>query len=106
MDVLQVIAEPRRRAILKLVWTDELPAGEIAEQFDISFPAVSQHLKALREAGLVSARKDGTRRYYRARPDALGQLRTVLEQMWSADLGALAEAAEAAQDRTSPDGEQ
>lgn len=96
MDTLQVIAEPRRRQILRLVWDNEMTAGDIARQFDISFPAISQHLKALRDANLVQQRKDGNRRYYRARPEALGAFREALEHMWLTDLGNLASAAEAA----------
>ena len=97
MDSLQVIAEPRRRAILRLVWENELPAGEIAANFAVSFAAVSQHLGVLREAGLVSVRRDGTRRLYRADRDALGRLGQVLEQMWAVQLDGLAELAEAAE---------
>ncbi|HUG83310.1 MAG TPA: metalloregulator ArsR/SmtB family transcription factor [Euzebya sp.] len=101
MDLMQVIAEPRRRQILRLVWREEMAAGEIADRFEISFPAVSQHLRTLREAGVVRTRKEGTRRYYRADHDALGPLRAVLEQMWTSDLGTLARAAEAAHAGTS-----
>jgi DNA-binding transcriptional ArsR family regulator len=95
MDSLQVIAEPRRRAILRLVWDAELPAGEIAARFDVSFAAVSQHLGVLRQAGLVMVRRDGTRRLYRADRAALGRLGQVLEQLWSAQLDGLTELAEA-----------
>ena len=65
---LKAIAEPRRRQILTLVRDEELSAGEIAAQFDVSRPAVSQHLAVLKEAGLVDERRNGTRRMYRARP--------------------------------------
>jgi DNA-binding transcriptional ArsR family regulator len=98
MDALQVIAEPRRREILRLVWDEEVSAGEIAARFDVSFPAVSQHLSVLREAGFVSVRRDGTRRLYRADHDRLGDLADVLERMWTStldELAALAEEAEA-----------
>jgi DNA-binding transcriptional ArsR family regulator len=97
MDSLQVVAEPRRRAILRLVWDAEVPAGEIAAQFDVSFAAVSQHLAVLRQAGLVTVRRNGTRRLYRADRAALGRLGQVLEQMWSLQLDELAELAEAAE---------
>ena len=97
MDSLQVIAEPRRRAILRLVWDTELPAGEIAARFDVSFAAVSQHLGVLRQAGLVTVRREGTRRLYLADRAALGRLGQVLEQMWSAQLDRLSELAEAAE---------
>jgi DNA-binding transcriptional ArsR family regulator len=95
MDSLQVIAEPRRRAILRLVWDAEVPAGEIAARFDVSFAAVSQHLGVLRQAGLVTVRRDGTRRLYRADRAALGRLGQVLEQLWSVQLDELTELAEA-----------
>ncbi|HEX2295729.1 MAG TPA: metalloregulator ArsR/SmtB family transcription factor [Actinomycetota bacterium] len=94
VDPLQVVAEPRRRAILRLVWDRELPAGDIASRFDVSFPAVSQHLAVLRDAGFVSVRREGRTRLYRADPDALGPLRTVLEKMWTGSLDRLAQLAE------------
>ena len=94
MDILQVIAEPRRREILALVWDEELAAGDIASHFDVTFGAVSQHLAILRHAGLVSVRKAGNRRFYLADHDALGPLRPVLESMWSATLDDLARVVE------------
>jgi DNA-binding transcriptional ArsR family regulator len=97
VDSLQVVAEPRRRAILRLVWDAEVPAGEIAARFEVSFAAVSQHLGVLRQAGLVTVRRDGTRRLYRADRAALGRLGQVLEQMWSVQLDELAALAEAAE---------
>ena len=57
---LAAVAEPRRREILRMIWDQERPAGEIAAAFDVTFGAVSQHLRVLREAGLVEVRKDGT----------------------------------------------
>lgn len=95
MDVLQVIAEPRRREILNLVWTEEKAASEIASEFDVTFGAVSQHLSILREARLVSMRKDGNRRLYRADQEALGPYRAILEAMWSDTLQQLSETIEA-----------
>lgn len=89
MDLLQVVAEPRRREILRLVWDRELAAGEIAARFDVSFPAVSQHLGVLRNAGVVSIRRDGRTRFYRADRKALGPLRPLLEQMWASSLDRL-----------------
>ena len=89
MDALQVVAEPRRRAILRLVWDRELPAGDIAARFDVSFPAVSQHLGILREAGFVSVRRAGRARLYRADRRALGPLRPLLEKMWNEKLDRL-----------------
>lgn len=89
MDGLQVIAEPRRRAILQLVWRRELAAGDIAAHFDVSFPAVSQHLGVLRDAGFVTVRRDGRARFYRADRKALGPLRPLLEKMWNEKLDRL-----------------
>jgi len=94
MDALQVIAEPRRRRILGLVWDDEMAAGEIADQFDITFGAVSQHLAVLRESGFVQVRTEGNRRLYRANQSALGPFRSVLESMWADTLEDLAEVVE------------
>jgi DNA-binding transcriptional ArsR family regulator len=85
-EALRAIAEPRRRAILRLVADDELAAGEIATHFDVSRPAISQHLGVLREAGLVDERRAGTRRLYRARPDGLAALRAFLDDLWGASL--------------------
>ncbi|MER7768439.1 metalloregulator ArsR/SmtB family transcription factor [Kitasatospora sp. NPDC096140] len=97
MEAVQVIAEPRRREILRLVWEDELCAGDIAERFDVTFGAVSQHLKVLREAGLVTLRQEGRKRYYRADREALGPLAAYLQSMWAEKLDVLAELAEAAE---------
>jgi DNA-binding transcriptional ArsR family regulator len=91
---LKAIAEPRRRAILGLVRDDELSAGEIASHFEVTRPAVSQHLNVLKEAGLVSERRNGTRRLYRARPEGLVELRDFLEGFWDVRLEALKREAE------------
>jgi DNA-binding transcriptional ArsR family regulator len=93
---LQTIADPTRQRILQLVWNRELPAGEIASQFPLTFGAISQHLNVLREAGLVEQRKSGRHRLYRARKDSLGALATYLEQTWGMHLELLKEAAEKA----------
>jgi DNA-binding transcriptional ArsR family regulator len=90
VDALQVVAEPRRREILRLVWDRELAAGDIAGRFDVSFPAVSQHLGVLRDAGFVTVRRDGRTRLYRADRRALGPLRPMLEKMWRDSLDRLA----------------
>lgn len=90
MDALQVIAEPRRRHILGLVWDEERAAGDIADQFEVTFGAVSQHLSVLRDSGFVDVRVDGNRRLYRANKEALGPLRPVLEAMWADTLDDLA----------------
>jgi DNA-binding transcriptional ArsR family regulator len=77
------------------VWNAELSAGEIADRFrEVSRPAISQHLKVLREAELLSERRDGTRRLYRARRDRIRQLRASLDAFWIDRLGALKTAAE------------
>lgn len=93
---IRAIAEPRRREILKLVWDAELPAGAIASHFEdqVTRPAISQHLRVLKEAGLVDERRDGTRRLYRARPEALEELRAFLDAFWERGLESLKEAAE------------
>jgi DNA-binding transcriptional ArsR family regulator len=96
---LKAMAEPRRREILRLVWDAEMPAGRIAEHFDVSRPAVSQHLSVLRDADLVSERRDGTRRLYRARADTLADLRAFLDDFWTDRLDRLRDAAEAEQRR-------
>ena len=85
-QTLKALAEPRRREILQLVARDELAAGEIAAAFDVTRTAVSQHLSVLKGAGLLSERRDGTRRLYRARPDGLDALRHLLDDMWASSL--------------------
>ena len=97
MEPLQVIAAPRRLRILELVWDQELSAGEIAAHFDVSWPAVSQHLRVLREAGFVVERRQGTSRIYRADKDALGTLRAAVEDHWRRGLGRVKDLAEAEQ---------
>ena len=91
---LKAIAGPRRRAILTLVREGELSAGEIAAHFDVTRPAVSQHLTVLKEAGLVSERRNGTRRLYRARPEGLAELKQFLEGFWNERLETLKREAE------------
>jgi DNA-binding transcriptional ArsR family regulator len=91
---LKAIAAPRRRQILSLVRDGELCAGEIAAHFDVTRPAVSQHLNVLKEAGLVSERRNGTKRLYRARPEGLVQLKVFLEEFWDDRLETLKREAE------------
>lgn len=91
---LKAIAEPRRRAILRIVRSSERTAGEIARRFEVTRPAVSQHLRVLKEAGLVSERSEGTRRYYRARPEGIRDLQRFLERFWDERLDQLKVAAE------------
>ena len=83
---LRALAEPRRRAILRLVAHDELAAGEIAAAFEVTRTAVSQHLTVLKHAGLLTERREGTRRLYRARPEGLAGLRQFLDDMWGESL--------------------
>ena len=91
---LKAIAAPHRRQILSLVREGELSAGEIAAHFDVTRPAVSQHLTVLKEAGLVDERRNGTRRLYRARPEGLEPIREFLEQFWDERLETLQREAE------------
>ena len=96
---LRAIADPRRLEILRIIHDAELPAGEIASQFDVTRPAISQHLKVLAAAGLVSVRKEGTRRLYRSRPEGLAELKAFLDDYWSDRLQSLKQAAEADEGR-------
>jgi DNA-binding transcriptional ArsR family regulator len=98
-EVARAIAEPRRREILELVRERELSAGEIAARFEVTRPAVSQHLTVLRESGLLAERREGTRRLYRARPEGLAELRRFLERFWTDRLERLKLAAELEQER-------
>jgi DNA-binding transcriptional ArsR family regulator len=91
---LRALSDPTRRRILRLVRDRERTAGDIATHFDVSRPAVSQHLRALEEARLVTVRRDGTRRWYRARPEGLREMHAWLTTMWSDSLGELKRAAE------------
>jgi DNA-binding transcriptional ArsR family regulator len=79
---LRALSDPGRRRILTLVRDEEHSAGEIAAEFTVSWPAVSQHLRVLKEAGLVTERREGTRRFYRARPEGLDDVRAFLDEFW------------------------
>jgi DNA-binding transcriptional ArsR family regulator len=92
--VLRALAEPHRRRILTLVGDGEVPSGEIAQHFDITHQAVSQHLKVLRDAGLLNERRDGTRRLYAIRPEAIESVRAYLDELWPASLDRLRDAVE------------
>lgn len=91
---LIAIAEPRRRSILELIRQRELTVGEIAATFDVTRPAISQHLAVLKAAGLVSERRAGTRRFYRARPEGLSEVRAWMDELWRDGLTNLKAAAE------------
>jgi DNA-binding transcriptional ArsR family regulator len=94
----RALAEPRRREILKLVWTEELPAAQIAARFeDVTRSAVSQHLGVLRGANLVIERRDGTRRLYRANHAEMDRLRHFLDEFWTGSLQRLQQLAETAE---------
>jgi DNA-binding transcriptional ArsR family regulator len=108
-QALRAIAEPRRREILRVVFDGEVAATDIARRFpDVTGPAISQHLRVLVDAGLVTVRKEGRRRWYRARPEGLRGLREYLEGFWRTALEGLAEEAEAEERRqrygTDPEG--
>jgi DNA-binding transcriptional ArsR family regulator len=89
---------------LRLIWSRELPVGEIARHFDVTQGSISQHLAILREAGLVSRRSEGNRRFYRADQDAVGELRPFLERMWASSIDRLSTAMAEDQLRTAGDG--
>jgi DNA-binding transcriptional ArsR family regulator len=91
---LKAMAAPARRRILTLVRDDELTAGEIASHFAVTRPAISQHLNVLKEARLVSERRNGTRRLYRARPEGLAEVKDFLEEFWGVRLETLKREAE------------
>ena len=97
--VLDALGDPTRRAVLELVRGTERPVGEIARRLPVSRPAVSQHLRVLKEAGLVRDRQDGNRRLYRVEGRGLAALRAYLERYWDAALAAFADAAEDSDDR-------
>lgn len=90
---LEAVASPRRRAILKLVWDGERSSSDIATNFDVSWPAISQNLRVLKDAGLVIERRSGTHRFYRADRKKLRPLEAVLKAMWETDLDRLSELA-------------
>ena len=101
--LLQSLEAPRRREILRLVWSEERAASDIHSAFsDVSFAAVSQHLRRLHDDGLVTCRKAGRQRFYRARPEQLGALRAWLESTWDSALYRLKLAAELEQARRGP----
>jgi DNA-binding transcriptional ArsR family regulator len=91
---LQGISSPQRREILRLVWDAEMSSREIASHFDVTWQAVSHNLRVLREAGLISERRDGTRRLYRTARDQLGPLEALLRDLWREDLKRLEEVIE------------
>jgi DNA-binding transcriptional ArsR family regulator len=95
-SMLRALADGTRRQILALVWRQERTAGEIAAQFTMSRPAISQHLAILQESELVTVRRESTRRFYRANRRAVARLRAELGTFWERHLRQLKDAAEAA----------
>ncbi|HEX5240562.1 MAG TPA: metalloregulator ArsR/SmtB family transcription factor [Candidatus Limnocylindrales bacterium] len=95
MDLaLAALAVPRRRQILEILGDAELPVSAIAAQFDVTRPAISQHLGVLKAAGLVADRRVGTRRLYRARPEGLDEVRSWIDDLWRTSLARLKAEAE------------
>lgn len=103
MDALQAIASPRKREILRVLWSQERTAGDVHRALgDVTFGAVSQHLRSLQRAGLLTRRQEGRNCYYRAVPSAAGELAPFLEAMWSSALSELARRAELEEARRGP----
>jgi DNA-binding transcriptional ArsR family regulator len=86
---LRALADPRRRQMLELVWDRERCPSDLARRCRLSRPATSQHLKVLRQAGLVSTRMEGNRRFYRVQAGPLVELRAMLDQFWGSRLARL-----------------
>ncbi len=91
---LSALGDPTRRAIFELLADGPRSVGELARELPVSRPAVSQHLKVLKDAGLVSDRQDGNRRLYQLNPEGIGALRAYLDQFWDKALAAFKSAAE------------
>ena len=103
MDLFQALQAPRRREILRMVWDEELTAGEITHrQPDVTFGAISQHLRILEDAGLVLRRNEGTFHYYSAQKENFGALRKYFEELWDNSLYRLKIRAELEQARRGP----
>jgi DNA-binding transcriptional ArsR family regulator len=97
--VLRALADPHRRRILRLVQHAELPAGQIAASFTLTQQAVSQHLRVLKQAGLLTERREGARRLYQMQPESLQPVRDMLEELWPEALKRLKQAVETAHPR-------
>jgi DNA-binding transcriptional ArsR family regulator len=87
-EALAALADPTRRAAFELLRGGALAVGEIADRMPVSRPAVSQHLRVLKDAGLVNERRAGTRRLYAVEPDGVAELRAYLDDMWDGALDA------------------
>jgi DNA-binding transcriptional ArsR family regulator len=94
--VLRALADPHRRQILRLVQYREMPAGQIAAQFPLTQQAISQHIAVLKQAGLLAERRDGARRLYALRHEALDPVRSLLAEFWPDALARLKDAVESA----------
>jgi DNA-binding transcriptional ArsR family regulator len=99
---LDALGDPTRRAVLEVLQGGARPVGEIARHLPVSRPAVSQHLRVLKEAGLVRDRKDGNRRLYSVEPEGLDDLRRYLEGLWDSALDAFAAHVEKKEEEGSP----
>jgi DNA-binding transcriptional ArsR family regulator len=93
-DSIQALGDPTRRAIFERLGAGPRSVGQLAEGLPISRPAVSQHLKVLKGAGLVSDTPDGARRVYRLEPDGLAALRTYIDELWTTALASFKAEAE------------
>jgi DNA-binding transcriptional ArsR family regulator len=102
MEIFEAIAQANRRAILRLLGNGELSAGEVASQFPVTQPTISQHLKVLRESGLVNERRDGTRRLYSVRAEGLADLHGFLAEVMPGRLERLKQAVEEEQTKADP----
>ena len=92
---LKAMSDPTRREILRLVQNEEKPAGEIASNFPVSRPAISQHLAVLKSAGLIDERRSGVKRLYRTKVEGMAELKAFLEMFWDVRLSRLKAAVEA-----------
>ncbi|MEE8045360.1 MAG: metalloregulator ArsR/SmtB family transcription factor [Dehalococcoidia bacterium] len=99
---LKAMSDPTRREILRLVQTEEMPAGKIASNFPVSRPAISQHLSVLKSAGLVNERRSGVKRLYRTRVAGMSELKAFLEMFWDVRLDRLKAAVEAENEKKEP----
>ena len=103
VEVFEAVAQPKRREILRLLADGELSAGEVAARFAVTQPAISQHLKVLKQAGLIDERRDGTRRLYSVRPEGLADLHSFLADVLPGRLQRLKQAAEEEERRADAD---
>jgi DNA-binding transcriptional ArsR family regulator len=98
--VARAIAEPRRAEILQLVAEREMTVGEIADEFEVSQPAISQHLRVLKDVGLVAERREGTRHLFRAQPEGFAELRSFIDSLWGYRLARLKQVVEKDKNKT------